>query len=255
MKRENPSGAQAVAGSGENRGSRRLASTIVTPSHQLPPQEENITFRGKNVALALTFSPQAASGGVENDQVIGALEDMEILDTTDAGMMDCDAQDDDLLADEVMDMEEQAKHLSVAHQSEVRVAPNNKKSSRSGIKRNAPLGIQSKNKEFLRQGSPRARSVKPSGGSKLAENGKPRRSQPTLQHAQCQPTSSNAAPGRGRGRGRHGRPPERGQARKVTVPRGQGVYMCPFTDRVFECFGSTARDCGGSSSKETKSRK
>ncbi|CAN6868256.1 unnamed protein product [Brassica oleracea] len=165
----------AVAGSGENRGSRRLASTIVTPSHQLPPQEENITFRGKNVALALTFSPQAASGGVENDQVIGALEDMEILDTTDAGMMDCDAQDDDLLADEVMDMEEQAKHLSVAHQSEVRVAPNNKKSSRSGIKRNAPLGIQSKNKEFLRQGSPRARSVKPSGGSKLAENGKPRR--------------------------------------------------------------------------------
>ncbi|CAN7029900.1 unnamed protein product, partial [Brassica oleracea var. botrytis] len=157
----------AVAGSGENRGSRRLASTIVTPSHQLPPQEENITFRGKNVALALTFSPQAASGGVENDQVIGALEDMEILDTTDAGMMDCDAQDDDLLADEVMDMEEQAKHLSVAHQSEVRVAPNNKKSSRSGIKRNAPLGIQSKNKEFLRQGSPRARSVKPSGGSKL----------------------------------------------------------------------------------------
>ncbi|CAF1748229.1 unnamed protein product, partial [Brassica napus] len=29
----------AVAGSGENRGSRRLASTIVTPSHQLPPQE------------------------------------------------------------------------------------------------------------------------------------------------------------------------------------------------------------------------
>ncbi|KAF3560939.1 hypothetical protein DY000_02014811 [Brassica cretica] len=79
-------------------------------------------------------------------------------------------------------------------------------------------------------------------------------SQPTLQHAQCQPTSSKA-PGRGRGRGRRGRPPERGQARKVTVPRGQGVYMCPFTDRVFECFGSTARECGGSSSKETKSRK
>ncbi|CDY45926.1 BnaC06g09950D [Brassica napus] len=25
-------------------GNRRLASTIVTPSHQLPPQEENITF-------------------------------------------------------------------------------------------------------------------------------------------------------------------------------------------------------------------
>ncbi|KAF3524806.1 hypothetical protein F2Q69_00046898 [Brassica cretica] len=34
----------AVAGCGENRGNMRLSSTIVTPSHQLPPQEENITF-------------------------------------------------------------------------------------------------------------------------------------------------------------------------------------------------------------------
>nr|VDD61201.1 unnamed protein product [Brassica oleracea] len=29
---------------GQGGSNRRLASTIVTPSHQLPPQEENITF-------------------------------------------------------------------------------------------------------------------------------------------------------------------------------------------------------------------
>ncbi|KAF3504320.1 hypothetical protein F2Q69_00042457 [Brassica cretica] len=74
----------------------------------------------------------------------------------------------------------------------------------------------------------------------------------TLSQAQSQPTSSNMAPGRGRGRGRRGRPPGRGQARKVVAPRGQGVYMCPFSDRVFECFGSTSREIGGSSSKGSK---
>ncbi|CDY13230.1 BnaC04g26050D [Brassica napus] len=56
-------------------GKMRLASTIVTPSHQLTPQEDNVTIRGKNVALSLTFSPQA-NGGAGNDQIIGALKDM-----------------------------------------------------------------------------------------------------------------------------------------------------------------------------------
>ncbi|XP_010421266.1 PREDICTED: uncharacterized protein LOC104706749 [Camelina sativa] len=52
----------------------------------------------------------------------------------------------------------------------------------------------------------------------------------------------------GRGRGRRGRPPGRGQARKkVTVPRGQGVYMCPFSDRVFECWGPKSKEIGGGS--------
>ncbi|KAF3590840.1 hypothetical protein DY000_02022881 [Brassica cretica] len=143
-----------VAVSRESRDNMRLASTIVTPSHQLPPQEENITFRGKNVAMSLTFSPQ--NGGAENDQVIGALEDMEILDTNDGGMMDFDVQEDDLLAGEVMDMDEQERHISMTDSSNVMLAQSTKKSYKSGTKRNAPLGIQSKKKEFFRQGSPRA---------------------------------------------------------------------------------------------------
>ncbi|CAN7066063.1 unnamed protein product [Brassica rapa subsp. trilocularis] len=159
---------------GRVRTERRLASTIVTPSHQLTPQEDNVTIRGKNVALSLTFSPQA-NGGAENDQIIGALKDMEILDTNDAGMMECDVQNDDLLADEVREMDEKATHSHVAASSNVMLAQSNKKSSQSGAKRSAPLGIQSRKREILRQGSPRAHTVKSSGGSKIRGRGKLRR--------------------------------------------------------------------------------
>ncbi|KAL0750901.1 hypothetical protein Bca101_032904 [Brassica carinata] len=75
--------------------------------------------------------------------------------------------------------------------------------------------------------------------------------QPTTR-IQSQPPPSTVPTGRGRGR--RGRPPGRGQSRKVTVPRGVGVYMCPFSDRVFECFG-TSREVGGSSSHGPKPRK
>ncbi|CAH2047333.1 unnamed protein product [Thlaspi arvense] len=69
---------------------------------------------------------------------------------------------------------------------------------------------------------------------------------------QTEAGSSTAAAATGR---RRGRPPGRGQACKVTVPRGIGVYMCPFSNRVFECFGFTSREVGGDSSKGPNSRK
>ncbi|KAF3548307.1 hypothetical protein DY000_02008667 [Brassica cretica] len=78
-------------------------------------------------------------------------EDMEILDTNNAGMMEFDVQDDDLLADEVREMDEKARHSHVAASSNVMLAQRNKKSSRSGAKRSAPLGIQSREREILRQ--------------------------------------------------------------------------------------------------------
>lgn len=52
--------------------------------------------------------------------------------------------------------------------------------------------------------------------------------------------------GRGCGRGR-GRPPGRGQARREVVPRGHGVYISPFTDRVFEVYGDRSRVIGSDS--------
>ncbi|KAF3597749.1 hypothetical protein DY000_02022879 [Brassica cretica] len=93
--------------SGGNQG-KRLASAIVTPSHDLPRMVDNVTVRDRSVALSLTFSPNVPAVEAENDQMIGALNDMELLDTSDGGMMDCDGQDDDLLYDDLMDIEEQA---------------------------------------------------------------------------------------------------------------------------------------------------
>ncbi|XP_048611782.1 uncharacterized protein LOC125586041 [Brassica napus] len=85
--------------------------------------------------------------------------------------MECDVQDDDLLADEVREMDEKARHSHVAVSSNVMLAQRNKKSSRSGAKRSAPLGIQSREREILHQGSPRPRTAKSSGGSKIRGRG------------------------------------------------------------------------------------
>lgn len=145
--------------SGGSGGNRRLASAFVTPSHHVPSQTDNVTLRGTNVALALTFSPPAPQRVAETEKVIDALEDMELLDENDGGMMEYDVQDDDLLADDLMDMEEQARSTSLADASIAKVSHSGKKVSRSGVRRNATLGFQSKMKEFLRGGSPRVSSA------------------------------------------------------------------------------------------------
>ncbi|KAF3510203.1 hypothetical protein F2Q69_00004772 [Brassica cretica] len=66
-------------------------------------------------------------------------------------------------------------------------------------------------------------------------------------------TATDAAtwpPSTGRGRGRdRGRPPGRGQARREVVPRGHGVYISLFTDRVFEVYGDRSRVVGSASTE------
>ncbi|CAN6845590.1 unnamed protein product [Brassica oleracea] len=64
------------------------------------------------------------------------------------------------------------------------------------------------------------------------------------------PTSSSAPPASATGP-RRGRPPGRGQGRppvrrQPSIPRGVGIYTCPFTNRVFDVRGSRARDLGQS---------
>ncbi|KAL0796585.1 hypothetical protein Bca101_067962 [Brassica carinata] len=54
------------------------------------------------------------------------------------------------------------------------------------------------------------------------------------------------ATGRGRGRGC---PPGQGQARKEVISRGHGVYIIPFTNRVFEFYGDSSRVIGSSYKK------
>ncbi|CAH2064143.1 unnamed protein product, partial [Thlaspi arvense] len=77
-------------------------------------------------------------------------------------------------------------------------------------------------------------------------------SQSSIPSLPSAPEASSSAPLRGRGRGR---PPGRGQARKETVPRGHGVYISPFSNRVFEVWGDRARDVGGSSIRGSRGRK
>uniref|UniRef100_M4F2T4 RNase H type-1 domain-containing protein n=1 Tax=Brassica campestris TaxID=3711 RepID=M4F2T4_BRACM len=80
---------------------RRLASTIVTPSRVDIPMEGNVTKRVKEATRALSFpalSDQELQDGIGDKQIIGALSDMEIADPHDGEMMECDVHDDDLLA-------------------------------------------------------------------------------------------------------------------------------------------------------------
>ncbi|XP_048613314.1 uncharacterized protein LOC125587177 [Brassica napus] len=60
---------------------RRLASTIVTPSRADHPMEENVTKRAKEATRSLSFtalSDQELQDGVGDGQIIGALSDMLI---------------------------------------------------------------------------------------------------------------------------------------------------------------------------------
>ncbi|KAG2276584.1 hypothetical protein Bca4012_043189 [Brassica carinata] len=87
---------------------RRLASTIVTPSRADHPMEENVTKRVKESTRSLTFaalSDQELQDGVGDGQIIGALSDMEIADQHDGEMMDCYVRNDDLLGLKLTEME------------------------------------------------------------------------------------------------------------------------------------------------------
>lgn len=123
-------------------------------------QLDNVTIRG--FARTLTFSPaslQVELNGLENDQIIGALDDMEIVEQHDGGMMECEVQDDDLLGEDLMAI----KASESALRAESFQAKENTKPARimKSINRpTAPLGIQNKKAAFLRRGFPRARSNK-----------------------------------------------------------------------------------------------
>ncbi|KAG2266985.1 hypothetical protein Bca4012_075533 [Brassica carinata] len=84
---------------------KKLASAIVTPSRL--GTTDNVTVRSRVDDIAdgriLTFSPQAKDP--IDDQIIGALSDMELVDQQGSGLMDTDVNEDDLLGAELIDME------------------------------------------------------------------------------------------------------------------------------------------------------
>ena len=151
---------------------RRLASTIVTPSRADHPMEENVTKRVKESTRSLTFaalSDQELQDGVGDGQIIGALSDMEIADQHDGEMMDCDVRNDDLLGLELTEMEDSSSRRASLKEAG-RSADKSTRSKRQSAKTNISLGISSRKFEILRRGSPRKRS-----SSSHADAGKSRR--------------------------------------------------------------------------------
>ncbi|KAJ4902306.1 Uncharacterized protein Rs2_16257 [Raphanus sativus] len=87
-------------------GGRKLASTIVTPLPKDHAMEENVTRRHKGEGRILTFSPSNDQDpALDEDQIIGALADMEMIDQTTTDMMEEDVERDDLLGLDLMEME------------------------------------------------------------------------------------------------------------------------------------------------------
>ncbi|KAG2275991.1 hypothetical protein Bca52824_058546 [Brassica carinata] len=91
------------------RGAKRLASAIVTPSRIDHDMEENVTKRAKELTRSLSFTNLSDHEPVTvpaDNQIIGALNDMDIEDNQEDGMMECEGIDEDLLGIDLKEMEE-----------------------------------------------------------------------------------------------------------------------------------------------------
>ncbi|RID58593.1 hypothetical protein BRARA_F01883 [Brassica rapa] len=87
---------------GGERSGKRLASAIVTTVRQQASMEDNVTVRS-SLNRSLMFSPQGSAIMTQNDQIIGALNDMG--EPFDGAMMECDDHADDLLGQDLMGLE------------------------------------------------------------------------------------------------------------------------------------------------------
>lgn len=90
------------------RGAKRLASAIVTPSRIDHDMEENVTKRAKELTRSLSFTNLSDHEPVTvpaDNQIIGALNDMDIEDNQEDGMMECEGIDEDLLGIDLKEME------------------------------------------------------------------------------------------------------------------------------------------------------
>ncbi|CAN7030020.1 unnamed protein product, partial [Brassica oleracea var. botrytis] len=139
-------------------GTKKIASAIVTPSRLDRPMEDNVTVRNKGETRALAFSP---SGGQDpttsDDQIIGALSDMELVEQSNDSMEE-ETERDDLLGVELMEMEGNNFHDDTAAKG-AREDMRATRAKKHGSKRNAPLGIKNRKFEILRRGSPSKRST------------------------------------------------------------------------------------------------
>ncbi|KAG2255864.1 hypothetical protein Bca52824_075158 [Brassica carinata] len=144
---------------------RRIASAIVTPSRSDHSLDGNVTKRLKGTPRSLAFNSlmeQDPKPAMEDDQVIEALNDMDITEQLDGGMMDCEMQNDDLLGLELAEMEDKTGQVRadyVADKKTQKLADKSSRHTKHGSKSSASLGIQKKKFEILLRGSPHKRST------------------------------------------------------------------------------------------------
>lgn len=139
---------------GDGCSTRKLASTIVTPSRDLTM---NVTQRTRDITRILSFTSlndHERPMETGEDQMIDALEDMEAGEHQVGEKMKCEVEDDVLLGMELREMED---NVFQHDQGKARARSENKvqKSSRRGPISTASLGFPSKKIEILRRGSPR----------------------------------------------------------------------------------------------------
>ncbi|KAF2561447.1 hypothetical protein F2Q70_00017136 [Brassica cretica] len=142
---------------------RQIASAIVTPSRGDHSLDGIVTKRLKGTPRSPAFdtlTEQDPKTAREDDQVIEALNDMDITDQIDGGLMDCEMQNDDLMGLELAEMEDKTGHDRADHgagQKSQKVAAKSSRHSKHGSKSSASLGIQTKKFEILLRGSPQKR--------------------------------------------------------------------------------------------------
>ncbi|KAF2567867.1 hypothetical protein F2Q68_00026729 [Brassica cretica] len=138
-------------------------------SMDVVPYERTPTIRPLSIIENRTYRSEGHRNGGErsgstnvpdNDQMIGALNDMDMVEPFEGVMMECDDHADDLLGEDLMDKEDKGQSSATAESSRTKANTKESKRSKTGTKLSAPLGIQTKKTKFLRRGSPRMRSTK-----------------------------------------------------------------------------------------------
>ncbi|KAJ4894809.1 Uncharacterized protein Rs2_21603 [Raphanus sativus] len=127
---------------------KRIASQVVTPIRHDQELDAYVTKRRHISPRLLTFSPKE-NVPLQNEQIIGALSDKEIIDQGDmeesfnATKMDVDVKEDDLLGDELMDIEAAKNKGSKGETAKEDKLIRRPRSSsiRNGKSRKYPLGI------------------------------------------------------------------------------------------------------------------
>lgn len=139
-------------------GVRKLASAIVSPLGD-HPMEENVTVRNIGEGRILLFSPSVGNDPIiEDDQMIGALSEMEPMDHLAGEMMEDEIEGDDLLGLDLMEMEDSSS-LAIATEVGDDKTIKSTRARKHGNKRGASLGMNTKKFEIIRRGSPSRRTI------------------------------------------------------------------------------------------------